>query len=144
MDNVKSDGEQVTKVTWTNVTSKGKLALKRIQSAILNQTSEENFKKEISEALQPVFNEVYLLVKQNVPGYEEFLESFPSLHDMKNPAWKQIFQVPPFNAAQVEGGDLKKQLTDMEIRLKAIDRNIPTTNDFIRVNIIISLKWFKI
>ena len=135
MENVKSDGEQVTKVTWPNVTAKGKIALKKIQAALLNQTNEDLFKKEIVESLQPVFNEVYLLVKTNVAGYEEFLEQFPRLHDMKQPNWQNLFQEATFNAANVPNADLKKQLTDMEVRLKAMDRNMPNTNDFIRVRL---------
>ena len=134
MEQVKSDSEQVTKITWPNVTAKGKIALKRIQAALLNQTNEDLFKKEITESLQPVFNEVYLLVKTNVPGYEEFLEQFPTLHDMKQPNWRNLFEQATFNAANIPNGDLKKQLTDMEIRLKAMDQNMPTTNDFIKVN----------
>ena len=133
MDNVKSDNEQVTKITWPNVTAKGKIALKKIQSALLNQTDEETFKKEIMESLQPVFNEVYMLIKTNVAGYEDFLEQFPSLHELKNPNWKNMFKQATFNAANVPNADLKKQLTDMEIRLKAIDRNMPATSDFIKV-----------
>ena len=135
LQNVKSDTEQVTKVNWTHVTAKGKTAVKKIQSALLNQTDEDTFKKEITESLQPVFKEVYLLVKTNVPGYEEFLEQFPALHDMKNPNWKNMFQEATFNAANVPNADLKKQLTDMEIRLKAIDHNMPNTRDFIKVTL---------
>ena len=137
MDNVKSDTEQVTKITWPNVTAKGKIALKRVQSAILNQTDEEIFKKEIMESLQPVFNEVYMLIKMNVPGYEDFLDQFPSLHDLKNPNWRNMFNQATFNAANIPNADLKKRLTDMEIRLKAMDRNMPTTHDFIKVFILL-------
>ena len=81
LENVKSDTENETpqRVTWSNVTAKGRTALKKIQSAITTQNSEEMFKKEIIEALQPVFSEVYLLVKTNVAGYEEFLDQFPQL-----------------------------------------------------------------
>ena len=135
LENVKSDGESTkqTKVTWTNVTSKGKIAIKRIQSAIANQTSEKLFKKEITEALSPVFDEIYMLVKTNVVGFEEFLDNFSSLRDMKHPKWSNVFEVAAFNAANVPNADIKRQLTDMEVRLKAIDHNLPTTNDFIRV-----------
>ena len=132
-DAVKSDSEQTKKTTWTNVTSKGKTAIKKIQAALANQTSELLFKKEISEALSPVFEEIYTLVRTNVSGYEEFLDNFSSLRDMKHPNWSNVFQVAAFNAANVPNADIKKQLTDMEVRLKAIDHNLPTTNDFIRV-----------
>ena len=133
MENVRSDTEQVTKITWPNVTSKGKIALKKIQAALLNQTNEDLFKKEIMESLTPVFNEVYLLIKTNVAGYEEFLEQFPVLHDLKQPNWQNMFEQATFNAANIPNGDIKKQLTDMEIRLKAMDQNMPTTSDFIKV-----------
>ena len=59
---------------WPDVTSQGKIALKKIQSALVTQVSEENFRKEVMEALHPVFNEVYNLVKTNVSGYEDFLD----------------------------------------------------------------------
>ena len=138
MDNVKSDNEQQSdkKITWPNVTAKGKIALKKIQSAILNQTDEEVFKKEIMESLHPVFNEVYMLIKTNVAGYEDFLEQFPALHDLKNPNWKNMFKQATFNAANVPNAGLKQQLTDMEIRLKAIQLNMPATHDFIKVILI--------
>ena len=135
LKDVASDGENGVpqKVTWTNVTSKGKTAIKKIQSAIANQTSEKMFKKEIMEALKPVFSEVYTLVKTNVTGYEDFLDQFPSLHDLKHPEWANMFGTVAFNASHVENGDLKQQMTDMEVKLKAIDRNMPNTQDFIKV-----------
>ena len=137
VDQVSSDKEENVqqKVTWSNVTTKGRTAVKKIHSAISNQNSEEMFKKEVIEALQPVFAEVYLLVKTNVPGYEEFLDQFPSLHDLKHPVWAKMFDEVAFNASITENSDLKKQLTDMEVRLKAMDRNMPNTQDFIKVKI---------
>ena len=136
LENVQSEeeSEESKRVIWPNVTTKGKLAIKKIQSAIANQTSELNFKKEVIEALVPVFNEVYLVVKYNVTGYDDFLDQFPILHDLKNPYWAQMFSKVAFNAANVQNADIKKQLTDMEIRLKAIGSNIPTTNEFIKVS----------
>lgn len=133
--NVASDqeNEPPQKVTWTNVTAKGRTALKKVQSAIANQNSEEMFKKEIIEALQPVFAEVYSVVKTNVQGYEEFLDQFPALHSLKNPVWAKMFDEVAFNASNVPNGDLKKQMTDMEVKLKAIDRNMPSIQDFIKV-----------
>ena len=133
LDNVKEDAEIPIKVVWPNITAKGKQAVKKITSALANQTSEENFKKEIMEALAPVFNEVYLLVKTNVVGFEEFLDQFPVLHDMKNPVWANMFEALPFNAENNDFSILHKQLTEMEVRMKALGQSIPTTQDFIKV-----------
>ena len=132
LNNVEEE-EPPMKVIWPNVTAKGKLALKKIQTAMINQTSTSDFRNEIIEALQPVFNEVYLLVKTSVKGYEDFLDQFPELHDLKNPVWAHMFNEIPYNAANVPNADLKKQLTDMEIKLKAVAMNMPTTNEFIKV-----------
>ena len=133
MDNVASDSESHTKVTWPDVTRKGKEAIKRIQSALANQNSEELFRKELMEAMATVFSEVYTLVKTNVKGFEDFLDQFPALHDLKHPIWAHMFQEPSFNAAEFPNMSFKKQLTDMEVKLKAISSNMPTTAQFIQV-----------
>ena len=135
LDNVKSDEEPevVTKIKWPDVTAKGKIALANIKSAMVNQDSEKNFRLALIEALQPVFQEIYQLVKTNIPRFEEFLDEFPSLHDLKAPLWAQMFDQIPYNAVNTKNADLKKQLTDMEITIKAISNNLPTTNEFIKV-----------
>ena len=147
MDNVASDAESVKeatkKVTWSNVTTKGKVAVKRVQAAMANQTCELLFKKEISEALVPVFEEVYLLIKTNVAGYEAFLDSFPALHDLKRPAWANMLAPAAFNAANIPNGDIKKQLTEMEVRLKSIDQNLPSTSQFINVSVKLEIFFAK-
>ena len=135
LNNVKED-EVPMKITWPNVTAKGKTAVKKIASALANQSSEDHFRKEIMEALVPVFNEVYQLVKTNVAGYEDFLEQFPALHDLKHPVWANMFDAVPFNAENNDFSLIRKQLTDMEVRMKAMGQNIPTTQDFIKVIII--------
>ena len=132
--NVASEDDTApTKSKWPDVTSQGKIALKKIQSALATQVSEENFRKEVMEALQPVFNEVYNLVKTNVSGYEDFLDQFPALHDLKKPIWANMFDPKTFNAAATTNGNLKKQLTDMEVQLKNIQAYMPTTDAFIQV-----------
>ena len=135
MENVKSDDETevMTKVKWPDVTAKGKIALANIKAAMVTQDSEKKFRLALIEALQPVFQEVYLLVKTNIPRFEEFLDEFPSLHDLKAPLWAQMFDQIPYNAVNTKNADLKKQLTDMEITIKAISQNLPTTNEFIKV-----------
>ena len=50
-----------------------------------------------------------------------------------------MFDEVAFNASNVKNGDLKKQLTDMEVKLKAIVRNMPCTQDFIKVIIVTTL-----
>ena len=131
MKNVQSEEEP--KHTWSDVTKQGKLAQKKIQSALVNQVSEEDFRKEVMEALSPVFNEVLNLVKTNVNGYDEFLDQFPELRDLKRPIWSNMFTTKTYNAANNTNGDLKKQLTDMEVNLKNLVAYMPTTDAFIKV-----------
>lgn len=131
MKNVQSEEEP--KHTWSDVTKQGKLAQKKIQSALVNQVSEEDFRKEVMEALSPVFNEVLNLVKINVNGYDEFLDQFPSLRELKRPIWANMFTTKSYNAAHNTNSDLKKQLTDMEVNLKNLVAYMPTTDAFIKV-----------
>ena len=133
MKNVQSDDDAPVKHTWPDVTKQGKLALKKIQSALVNQVAEEDFKKEVMEALAPVFNEVLNLVKTNVNGYDEFLDQFPSLRELKKPIWANMFSVKSYNVANTTTGDIKKQLTDMEVNLKNLVAYMPTTDAFIKV-----------
>ena len=136
MENVQTDdevNEKMAKTKWPDVTSQGKIALKKIQSALANQSSEVEFRKEVMEALHPVFNEVYNLVKSNVNGFEQFLDQFPELHDMKRPNWVNMFEVKTFNAAMAPNSNLKRQLTDMEVQLKYLAASMPTTEAFIQV-----------
>lgn len=134
LNNVQSEEEAPTKVKWPDVTSQGKIALKKIQNALVTQVSEHDFRKEVMEALKPVFNEVYNLVKSNVTGYEAFLDQFPSLHDLKRPIWANMFDTKTFNASATSNGNLKQQLTDMEVQLKHLTAYMPTTDAFIQVN----------
>ena len=133
MNNVQSEPEAQEKLKWPDVTAKGKIALSKIRSALQNQSSEEMFQKELMEAIIPVFNEVYTLVRTNVNGFDKFLEEFPQLHHLKHPNWTFMFQEPTFNAENCSDQVLKKQLTDMEIRLKSIAQNMPSTSQFIQV-----------
>ena len=136
MENVKSDNEQeiVSKIKWPDVTAKGKVALQNIKAAMTTQDSESKFRLALIEALQPVFAEVYALVRTNVQGFDQFLDEYPELHDLKHPLWAQMFHQIPHNAANAKNADLRKQLTDMEIKLKAIAVNMPSTNEFIKVS----------
>ena len=133
LKNVQSEDEVPKKIKWPDVTNQGKIALKKIQNALVNQTSEADFRLEVMEALKPVFNEVYGLVKSNVNGFEEFLDQFPALHDLKHPIWSNMFDPKTFNSASSTNGDLKRQLTDMEINIKNLVAYMPTTDAFIKV-----------
>ena len=140
IENVQSEEEIQTKTKWPDVTSQGKVALKKIQHALATQVSEVDFRKEVMEALLPVFKEVYSLVKSNITGYEAFLDQFPSLHDLKQPVWANMFDTKTFNADSTSNGNLKRLLTDMEVQLKFITASMPTTDTFIQVIFIIYLK----
>ena len=133
MRNVPSEDEAPTKHTWSDVTKQGKLGLKKIQSAIATQSSEEDFRKEVMEALAPVFNEVLIMVKTSVNGYDEFLDQFPSLRELKKPIWANMFTTKSYNAANDTNSDIKKQLNDMEVKLKNLQAYMPTTDAFIKV-----------
>ena len=135
LKNVQSEDEAPTKHTWSDVTKQGKLGLKKIQSALATQCSEDDFRKEVMEALAPVFNEVLIMVKTSVHGYDEFLDQFPALRELKKPIWSNMFTTKSFNAANTTNSDIKKQLNDMEVNLKNLQAYMPTTDMFIKVYI---------